>query len=391
MAEKILAVDDEVDILQLIEMTLISDGFEVITASNGIEALEKARIHMPDLILLDLMMPEMDGFEVIENLKQAPEMRDIPVVMLTARAQAHERIEGLSAGADDYIVKPFELEELRLRIESILAHTRKTKYINPLIGALGDWFTEDGVEQFAEHLRTASAIQQHLLPQLEPKLAGFDISGLLESSMSISGDFYDFVPLEDNRLGIVIADVRGKGIPAALLMVMIRTSLRLVCREDISPSSVLKRVNDLLVIDTAPDFFATIVYGILDPKSMTFTYSNAGHCYPMLLRGDKIEELQTGGMILGCFGFAEFETETIELESGNKILFYTDGLTEAEFEAAGEFYGEERLEQVFKKNSNLPADELCKKIREDLFGFCGTNQQKDDITIVAIKASTSRD
>ncbi|MCS5613724.1 MAG: serine/threonine-protein phosphatase, partial [Candidatus Poribacteria bacterium] len=202
---------------------------------------------------------------------------------------------------------------------------------------------------------------------------------------------YDFVPLGDNRLGIVIADVRGKGIPAALLMVMIRTSLRLVCREDISPSSVLKRVNDLLVIDTAPDFFATIVYGILDPKSMTFTYSNAGHCYPMLLRGEKIEELQTGGMILGCFGFAEFETETIELESGNKILFYTDGLTEAEFEAEGEFYGEERLEQVFKKNSNLPADELCRKIREDLFGFCGTNQQKDDITIVAIKASTSRD
>ena len=391
MAEKILAVDDEVDILQLIEMTLISDGFEVVTASNGIEALEKARIHMPDLILLDLMMPEMDGFEVIENLKQTPEMRNIPVVMLTARAQAHERIEGLSAGADDYITKPFELEELRLRIESILAHTRKTKYINPLIGALGGWFTEDGVEQFAEHLRTASAIQQHLLPQSEPQLAGFDISGLLESSMSISGDFYDFVPLGDNRLGIVIADVRGKGIPAALLMVMIRTSLRLVCREDISPSSVLKRVNDLLVIDTAPDFFATIVYGILDPKSMTFTYSNAGHCYPMLLREEKIEELQTGGMILGCFGFAEFETETIELESGDKILFYTDGLTEAEFEAEGEFYGEERLEQVFKKNSNLPADELCRKIREDLFGFCGTNQQKDDITIVAIKASTSRD
>ena len=135
MAEKILAVDDELDILQLIEMTLISDGFEVVTASNGIEALERARIHKPDLILLDLMMPEMDGFEVIKNLKQTPNMRNIPVIMLTARAQAHERIEGLSAGADDYITKPFELEELKLRIESILAHTRKTKYINPLISA----------------------------------------------------------------------------------------------------------------------------------------------------------------------------------------------------------------------------------------------------------------
>ena len=391
MAEKILAVDDELDILQLIEMTLISDGFEVVTASNGIEALEKARIHTPDLILLDLMMPEMDGFEVIKNLKQTPNMRNIPVIMLTARAQAHERIEGLSAGADDYITKPFELDELKLRIESILAHTRKAKYINPLISALGDWFTEDGMEQFAEHLRTAAAIQQHLLPQSDPELEGFDISGLLESSMSVSGDFYDFVPFEDDRLGIVIADVRGKGIPAALLMVMIRTAMRLVCREDISPSSVLKRVNDLLVIDTTPDFFATMVYGILDPNSLTFTYSNAGHCYPMLLKGEKIEELQAGGMILGCFGFAEFETETIELEMGNKILFYTDGLIEAETKAEEEFYGEERLKQVFKKNSDLSADELCSKIREDLLDFCGTNQQKDDITIVTVKANTSRD
>ena len=110
----------------------------------------------------------------------------------------------------------------------------------------------------------------------------------------------------------------------------------------------------------------------------------------MLLKGEKIEELQTGGMILGCFGFAEFETETIELEAGNKILFYTDGLTEAETKAEEEFYGEERLKQVFKKNSDLSADELCSKIREDLFDFCGTNQQKDDITIVAVKASASR-
>ena len=209
--------------------------------------------------------------------------------------------------------------------------------------------------------------------------------------MSVSGDFYDFVPFEDDRLGIVIADVRGKGIPAALLMVMIRTAMRLVCREDISTSSVLKRVNDLLVIDTTPDFFATMVYGILDPNSLTFTYSNAGHCYPMLLKGEKIEELQAGGMILGCFGFAEFETETIELEMGNKILFYTDGLTEAETKAEEEFYGEERLKQVFKKNSDLSADELCSKIREDLLDFCGTNQQKDDITIVTVKANTSRD
>jgi len=286
MAETILAVDDDIDILDLVQMSLTADGFDVVTASNGPDALEQARAHSPDLILLDLMMPGMGGFEVMEKLKADSQTRTIPVIMLTARAQTHEKVQGLNAGADDYITKPFDLKELTARIESVLGRTRPTKYINPLIGAMGDWFTETGIEQLASHLQTATMIQQKLLPQGAPDLPGFDIAGLLRSSMAVSGDFYDFIPLgsEAGRLGVTIADVRGKGIPAALLMVMIRTALRLVCREESSPGSVLKRINDLLAIDTDPELFATMVYGILDSRSMTFTYSNAGHCYPLHLR-----------------------------------------------------------------------------------------------------------
>ena len=401
MAETILAVDDDTDILDLVQMSLTADGFDVVTASNGPEALEQASAHSPDLILLDLMMPGMGGFEVMEKLKADSQTRTIPVIMLTARAQTHEKVQGLNAGADDYITKPFDLKELTARIEAVLGRTRPTKYINPLIGAMGDWFTETGVEQLATHLQTATMIQQKLLPQGAPDLPGFDIAGLLRSSMAVSGDFYDFIPLgsEAGRLGIAIADVRGKGIPASLLMVMIRTALRLVCRVESSPGSVLKRINDLLAIDTDPELFATMVYGILDSRSMTFTYSNAGHCYPLLMRnvpGEQSEEsiitpLTVGGMILGSFNFAAFESETISLDPGDAILLYTDGVTETERESDATFYEERKLAQIFHSSIHLSAEMICRAIETDLLNFIGTtdvgstHHWSDDLTIVVIK------
>ena len=403
MAQTILAVDDDVDILDLLEISLDSDGYNVITAVNGLDAIKKAKSHVPDLILLDLMMPKMDGFEVIDNLRSNSQTRAIPVIMLTARALINEKLQGLDAGADDYITKPFDLKELTARIKAVLGRTQPTKYINPLIGAMGDWFSETGVEQLAAHLKTAATIQQRLLPQAPPNLPGFDISGVLRSSTSVSGDFYDFIPFDDGSLGIVIADVRGKGIPAALLMVMIRTALRLVCRQESSPAAVIKSINDLLVIDTEPDLFATMVYGILDPKTLSFTYSNAGHCPPLHLKDTgvhnkrklgvkgtklKIHQLRTGGMVAGSFDFAEFENETVQLECGDTILFYTDGFTEAERETDGAFYGEERLLDVIRSSKNLSAEMICKTIEDNLVDFIGRKQQTDDLTLVVLKATT---
>lgn len=403
MAQTILAVDDDVDILDLLEISLDSDGYNVITAGDGLDAIAKAKSHVPDLIVLDLMMPMMDGFEVIDNLRADSQTRAIPVIMLTARAQTNEKLQGLDAGADDYITKPFDLKELSARIKAVLGRTQTTKYINPLIGAMGDWFSETGVEQLATHLKTAATIQQRLLPQVPPDIPGFDINGVLRSSTSVSGDFYDFILLDDGCVGIVIADVRGKGIPAALLMVMIRTALRLVCRQESSPAAVIKSINNLLVIDTEPDLFATMVYGILDPKALTFTYSNAGHCHPLHLKdpGNRkqraienqdtnltIHQLRTGGMVAGSFDFAEFESETVQLQCGDTIFFYTDGITEAERETDGEFYGEERLLDVIRSNKNLSAEMICKTIEDNLMDFIGRKQQTDDLTLIVLKTTT---
>ena len=393
MAETILAVDDDIDILELIQMSLTAEGFDVITASDGMSGLEKARAYSPDLILLDLMMPVMDGFEVIDKLKVDDQTRTIPVIMLTARAQTHERVQGLHAGADDYVTKPFDLDELTARIEAVLGRTLPAKYINPLISTMGDWFTEEGVEQLASHLETAAVIQQNLIPKKAPNLPGFDIAGFLRSSMTVSGDFYDFIPLDNDRLGIAIADVRGKGIPAALLMVMIRTTLRLICREETSPAAALKRINDLLAIDTDPDLFATMVYAILDSAAKTFTYSSAGHCYPLHLKngGTVIDELKAGGMILGTFDHATFESETIPLAPGDELLLYTDGVTEAERKSDETFYGEERLAKIFQLNSDQPADMFCQTIEAALFDFSGTDHRDDDVTLVVIKATDGKE
>ena len=391
MAETILVVDDDADILDLLEMSITSDGFNVITAANGPNALSEAKANSPDLILLDLMMPDMDGIEVINKLKADSATCTIPVIMLTARTQISEKIQGLNEGADDYITKPFDLKELTARIEAVLGRVRPIKYINPLIGAMGDWFSEAGVEQLAAHLQTAAIIQQKLLPQASPDLPGFDIAGMLRSSTSVSGDFYDFIPLGDGQLGITIADVRGKGIPAALLMVMIRTALRLVCREESSPASVLKRINDLLVVDTDPDLFATMIYGVLDAESLTFTYSNAGHCYPLHLKEtnadpeSEINQLKVGGMILGSFDFVDFEYEATQLKPDDTILLYTDGATEATHKTDETFYGEERLTELFRSNRHLSAELTCQAIETDLLNFSGTNQRHDDLTIVVIK------
>ena len=410
---KILVIDDEIDILDLLEMLLTTEGYEVFQASNGVDGLLYADIHQPDLILLDLMMPGMDGYAVISSLKDKPSVANIPVIMLTAMAQAKEKIKGLTAGAEDYITKPFDTKELILRIESVLNRTLPVKYMNPLISAMGNWYSEDAVEQLASHLQAAAAIQRGLEPKKPPQIPGFDIAGCLHSSMSISGDFYDFIQLNDHCFGLVIADVRGKGIPAALLMAMIRTALRLVGREEAtrhtSPAAnVLKRVNDLIATDTAPDLFATIVYGILDvhpttdeniQQPCTFRYANAGHCYPLHVVDEQVRTLTVGGLLLGSFEFANFDEELIELKAGHILLFYTDGIVEAEG-PDGQPYGEKRLQQVLLQSRYLSADGICQRISSSLDQFIKTGKidrlnadsppesfprLKDDLAMIVVK------
>lgn len=412
MAETILVVDDDLDILELLKMNLEPDGYEVRTASDGKEAVETATLDPPDLILLDVMMPHKDGFQVIEELKNIEETKTVPVILLTARGQTEDKVQGLDAGADDYITKPFDLREVTARVKAVLERTRPIKYINPLMRAMGSGFNEAGVQQLAGHLQAAAAIQKKLLPEQAPSFQGFDIGILLQSSMSVSGDFYDFIPLSETRVGIVLGDVKGNGIPAALLMVMIRTALRLLCREADDPASILKRINDLVVRDTDATLFATMIYGVMDTVTSTFTYSNGGHCYPLhRKKTGVIDVLKTGSMLVGAFEEATFASNTCLLAPGDIVVFYTDGITETSAgddsvvnenilvgseEVKGQqnatssdvFYGQDRLAACISENAILSASALCEAIVEDLARFSGSTQTHDDRALVVIKRNT---
>ena len=401
MAETILVVDDDLDILELLKMSLEPEGYDVQTASDGESAVQSARTDPPDLILLDVMMPHKNGFQVIEELKDIEETKNVPIILVTARGQTEDKVRGLDTGADDYITKPFDLREVTARVEAVLGRTRPIKYINPLMRAMGEGFSEKGLEQLAGHLQAAAAIQKKLLPEQAPNIDGFDIATLLQSSTSVSGDFYDFIPLTETQIGIVLGDVKGSGIPAALLMVMIRTALRLLCHEEEAPASILKRINDLVVRDTEADLFATMVYGILDTTASTFTYSNGGHCYPFHWTQDRnITVLKTGGMLIGAFDEATFTTGTCHLAPGDIIAFYTDGITETgtgdstasesddEHEDAiltDMFYGGDRLAACLSKNASLSASALSEAIVEDLARFSGSTQTHDDRALIVIK------
>ncbi len=405
MAETILVVDDDLDILELLKMNLEPEGYDVQTASDGESAVQSACTDPPDLILLDVMMPHKNGFQVIEELKDIEETKNVPIILVTARGQTEDKVRGLDTGADDYITKPFDLREVTARVEAVLGRTRPIKYINPLMRAMGEGFSEKGLEQLAGHLQAAAAIQKKLLPEQAPSIDGFDIATLLQSSTSVSGDFYDFIPLSETQIGIVLGDVKGSGIPAALLMVMIRTALRLLCHEEEAPASILKRINDLVVRDTEADLFATMVYGILDTTASTFTYSNGGHCYPFhWTQNRNITVLKTGGMLIGAFDEATFTTGTCHLAPGDIIAFYTDGITETgtgDSTAADPnqsistthedailtdmFYGGDRLAACLSKNASLSASALCEAIVEDLARFSGSTQTHDDRALIVIK------
>ena len=413
MAETILIVDDDLDILELLKMNLEPEGYNVRTANDGESAVQSACANPPDLILLDVMMPQKSGFEVMAELKNIENTKNVPVILVTARGQTEDKVLGLDTGADDYITKPFDLREVTARIEAVLGRTRPIKYINPLMHAMGDKFSEEGLQQLAGHLQAAAAIQNKLLPEQAPSLEEFDIATLLQSSTSVSGDFYDFIPLSETQIGIVLGDVKGNGIPAALLMVMIRTALRLLCHEEDTPASILKRVNDLVVRDTEADLFATMVYGILDVTHSTFTYSNGGHCYPFHWKNTgELGVLRTEGMLIGAFEEAAFSSDICSLSPGDILVFYTDGITETETgnivsevssvdshqsvfsknqkaptSAAAEdvFYGADRLATCISRNAGLSASALCDAVVNDLTLFSGSTSPHDDRALIVIK------
>jgi len=237
-----------------------------------------------------------------------------------------------------------------------------------------------------EELAVAREIQRSFLPKRDPELPGFELAGAAIPSERVGGDYYDYIPIADGQMGLVIGDVSGKGVPAALIMASFRASLIAEIRNNYAIATILSKVNALLFESTEASSFVTSVYGVLDPAKRAFTYVNAGHNYPLWVRGDGgLRSLETGGTVLGAFLDSSYEEERLELAIGDVLLFYTDGVTDAR-NGGGEMFGEERLLALLQQEHHLSAAEIRKSVLEAVNRFVHGAPQFDDITLLVVKA-----
>lgn len=391
MAEKILIVDDSNTNRLLLSVILRKSGFETVEACDGEEAVACALEVMPDLILLDVMMPRMDGYEACRLLKEHEKTRDIPVVFLSAKAEAGDKIKGLELGGADYVTKPFNKGEVLARVRSqlkIRSLSRKLMETNRELS--------EKQRRLDEDLKMAAVIQQSLLPQKTPFFNDITITWRFKPCEHLGGDILNVFQLDAEHLGMYIIDISGHGVPAALVTMsvyhMLQVNSGYVTKEWkeppfyrlAGPAEVCDSLDKEYPIERFDKYF-TIVYLICDLAGKTIKYCNAAHPPPVLLRNDgTLELLDKGGTIVGMGGIMAFEEDTRRFYPGDKIVFYTDGVTETE-RPGGDFYGVERLHAILQRRRREPISDLLDSLLDDLNAFAGDARRMDDVTLLGIE------
>ena len=370
---RVLLVDDAKSNLDILVEGLKSD-YKLSLALNGEMALQVASTTPPDLVLLDIVMPGLDGYEVCQRLRQLPATAEVPIMFLSSLEEVQNKTRGFEVGANDYLTKPFEMLEVKARVRALL----KAKAYNDAVK-----------EQIASELRIAREIQMGMLPRDFAALGmdyHVDLAGVLEPAREVGGDLYGACAAGPDRLVLFLGDVSGKGIPAALFMVRAVTLARLLAREIAEPGRILERLNDELATDNPYLMFVTFLCGVFEPSSGRLALASAGHCYPILLPPAEPPRwaMQDHGMILGVEPGSKHGRTDLVLRQGDTVVFYTDGVTEA-FNPADQCYGDERLLADVAEFAGQPAPAVAAGLLRKVRAFTGAAPQSDDIAILALR------
>ena len=379
---KILVVDDEPDleplILQRMRRNIRSGSYEFVFARNGVEALERLNGDEGiDMVLSDINMPQMDGLTLLSQIPDVdPNVRS---VIVSAYGDMKNIRTAMNRGAFDFVTKPIDFDDLQVTIDRTLSH-------------LAEWrdalSSRDKLVALQNELDVASRMQQSILPTQFPEGAEFQVSGHMEPARNVGGDFFDVHRLENGKVGIGIADVSDKGVPAALFMMSSRTLLKGAAIGSGIPGEVLSEVNDLLHQDNEASMFVTVLYAVYEPETGEFTYASGGHDSPLLVRpdGSSVVLPLTGGVALGVAPGFPYEQHTEMLSPGDTIVLYTDGVTEAK-NGAGEQFGIERLREVFAAAPPKDSREANRTVFDAVYSFTGDLPLADDVTCVTLRRS----
>jgi len=371
----ILIVDDTPINLGVISGAL-KDTYKTKVATNGEKALAIASSEdKPDLILLDVMMPVMDGYEVCRRLKANSATQNIPVIFLTGQTGTEDETKGFEVGAVDYIHKPFSEAVVKARVHTHL-----------MLREAHEQIARQLVEINLE-LEMARQIQLSILPRDTPKIPGLDIVARYLPMTSVAGDFYDFIILDDKRVGILVADVSGHGLPSALIASMLQVALTAQVAHASEPERVLSGLNQALCGKFERNF-VTAAYVFVDMEKKLMIYAGAGH--PPLLFSckstGKVTAVSENGLFLGMFPEATYSSLELPVQAEDRVVLYTDGIPETTSPSEKEF-GTARFIEFMEKNQSLTVDQFAEGLLDELSRWSeqprGQGQQ-DDITVLTI-------
>ena len=392
----ILVVDDTPANLQVLAGMLKERGYKVRPVPSGKLSLLAAHRDPPDLILLDINMPEMNGYEVCEQLKADDKLQGIPVIFISALTEQLDKVKAFDIGGVDYITKPFQMEELHARVETHLKLRRlqiALEEINARLANANDRMSHD--------LKAAAKIQETFLPREVPQIPGMDFAWIFQPCDELAGDGLNIIPLGNGKVGLYVLDVSGHGVAAALLSVTLSRLLSppsepssiliqnrgVGDRFDITPpAEVAARLNRLFPFDSATGQFATLVYGILNTATGEFRYVSAGHPGPVHLpsSADAVI-LESQGFPIGLADDA-FEERLVRLGAGDRLYLYSDGVPEA-MNSAGKLFGTVRLLEAIGQVRSQQLQEGVVALREKITRWHESERPQDDISILTVEVA----
>ncbi len=380
---KILVVDDETDLeplmLQRMRRTIREGRYEFVFAHNGVEALQKLELDDSiDMVLSDINMPQMDGLTLLAQIAaRDPNLRS---VIISAYGDMQNIRTAMNRGAFDFVTKPLDFEDLQITIDRTLQHIAKWR------DALA---SRDKLVVLQNELGVASQMQQSILPSHFPQGLGYRVFGHMTPARNVGGDFFDVIRLENDCLGLGIADVSDKGVSAALFMMSCRTLLKgAAIGAPGGPGEVLREVNNILNEDNETSMFVTLFYATYDPHSRVLTYANGGHNPPLLVHADGASELLplTGGVALAIVPDLLYQQDSVTLAPDDTVIFYTDGVTEA-INAEGDQFEVPRMQELFAAAPPKDPESVVMDLLDAVNTFAGDMPQFDDITCLALRGS----
>jgi len=382
---RLLVVDDNEDNRYTLSARLLREGYtDVVTAENGRQALELMQGGAFDLVLLDIMMPEMNGYQVLEAMRADAKLRFVPVIVISAGDQTDSAIRCIELGAEDFLPKPFNPTLLRARVGAVLEKKRMSDEI------------ARHLERLERDLQFARAVQLSMVPQDLPASgpdAAVEVHGALVPARAIGGDLYDYFWLAPERLCLVVADVSDKGVSAALFMARAKTAIRLLAQgasggDGISPSisRLVERVNDELCRENPHTLFVALLICVLDVRTGALEWCNAAHPPPLTVAPDgKVERLAAESTLpLGLESPLTCTVNTARLAPGTSIVLYTDGITES-VDAQGQLFGEARLREALAATAALGAREKLADLLARVRAFAGEAEPSDDIAALVCR------